>query len=61
MKSNFHLEKSTKNREYHIRLHGVFDGASAFELLNVIRDGEQQGLKIFIDTNHLVQDGNWIS
>ncbi len=55
MKSNFHLETSTKNQEYHIQLHGVFDGASAFELLNVIREGEKQGMTIFIDTNHLVQ------
>ncbi len=53
MKSNFHLEASQKNHEYHIHLHGTFDGASAFELLNVIRDAEKQGLTMFIDTSHL--------
>ena len=53
MKSNFHLETSKKNQEYHINLHGVFDGASAFELIEIIRDGEEQGLTMFIDTNRL--------
>ncbi|WDP92750.1 MAG: hypothetical protein HUN04_24725 [Desulfobacter sp.] len=55
MKSNFHLETSKKNSEFHINLHGIFDGASAFELLGVIRDGEKQGLTMFIDTSHLKQ------
>ena len=53
MKSNFHLEASKKNQEYHIQLHGVFDGASAFELIEIIRGGEKQGLTMFIDTSHL--------
>lgn len=53
MESNFHLETSRKGHEYHINLHGVFDGASAFELLGAIRHGEKQGLTMFIDTNHL--------
>lgn len=38
MKSNFHL-KTSKKHDYHIHLHGVFDGASAFELLNEIQNG----------------------
>tara|TARA_B100000614_G_scaffold167372_1_gene149098 strand:+ start:285 stop:665 length:381 start_codon:yes stop_codon:yes gene_type:complete len=53
MKSNFHLKTRKKNHELHINLHGIFDGASAFELIEVIRDGEKEGLSIFIDTNHL--------
>ncbi|MGD9826567.1 hypothetical protein [Desulfobacter sp.] len=53
MESNFHLETSRKGHEYHINLHGVFDGASAFELLEAIQQGEKQGLTMFIDTTHL--------
>ncbi len=53
MKSNFHLETSKRNHDYHIHLHGVFDGASAFELLNVILNEEKEGQTIFIDTSHL--------
>jgi hypothetical protein len=53
MKSNFYFEASKKNQEYHIHLHGVFDGASAFELIEIILDGEKQGLTMFIDTSHL--------
>lgn len=53
MKSNFHLETSQKNQEYHINLHGIFDGASAFELLGAIHDGAKKGLTMFIDTSHL--------
>jgi len=53
MESNFHLETSRKDHEYHINLHGVFDGASAFELLEAIQQGEKQGLTMFIDTTHL--------
>lgn len=53
MRSNFHLETSKKNTEYHIHLHGTFDGASAFELLEKIRYGDELGLTMFIDTSHL--------
>ena len=53
MKSNFHLQTRKKNHELHINLHGIFDGASAFELIEVIQDGEKEGLSIFIDTSHL--------
>lgn len=53
MKSNFHLNTVKKKQEYHIYLHGVFDGASAFELLEIIWEGDQKGVTIFIDTSHL--------
>ncbi|MCG8615823.1 MAG: hypothetical protein MI802_06365 [Desulfobacterales bacterium] len=53
MKSNFHLQTRKKNHELHINLHGIFDGASAFELIEVIQEGGKEGLSIFIDTSHL--------
>ncbi|MCG8632233.1 MAG: hypothetical protein MI863_00315 [Desulfobacterales bacterium] len=55
MKSNFHLQAQKKNKELYIDLHGIFDGASAFELIEVIEEGDRQGLAIFIDTSNLKQ------
>ncbi len=53
MKSNFHMETTKHNHEFHINLHGTFDGASAFELINAIQEGEKQCMAMFIDTSHL--------
>ncbi|MEH0021094.1 MAG: hypothetical protein V6Z89_15685 [Desulfobacter sp.] len=53
MKSNFHLDARKTNQELHIKLHGVFDGSSAFELIEVIQEGDKQGLSIFVDTSPL--------
>jgi hypothetical protein len=53
MKSNFYLNTAQRNQEYHIDLHGVFDGASAFELLRSIWKGDKKGMTMFIDTSHL--------
>ena len=36
MESNFYLETQTRDTDVHINLHGVFDGASAFELIQNI-------------------------
>ncbi len=55
MKSNFHIQTRKKNRELHIHLHGIFDGASAYELIEIIQEGEKQGLVIFVETDHLKQ------
>lgn len=55
MKSNFHLETQKKDQQPHIVLHGVFDGASAFELIQAIEKEYKQGDSIFINTNRLVQ------
>lgn len=55
MQSNFHLETNTQNQQPQINLHGVFDGASAFELVNAIKQEYKSGSKVFINTNSLIQ------
>ena len=55
MKSNFHVNTRRDNHLLHIYLHGIFDGASAFELIDVILKKEDQAETIQVDTSHLTE------
>lgn len=55
MKSNFHLKSRQENQALHINLHGVFDGASAFELIRAITEGEHRVERIYVHTNRLTR------
>ena len=55
MKSNFHLKSKQENKSLHIHLHGIFDGASAFELIQVIAANEKKVARIYVDTSQLTQ------
>lgn len=53
MAPNFHFfSKQTKNC-LNLKLYGVFDGNSAFELIHALLEQETDPHKIFIDTNGL--------
>ncbi|MCG8567958.1 MAG: hypothetical protein MI747_23060 [Desulfobacterales bacterium] len=53
MESNFYLETQTRNQKLHIKLHGVFDGASAFELIDKIQEYPEQ--RIVIETGSITR------
>ena len=53
MESNFHLDARVQDQNLHIQLHGVFDGASAFELIQAIEEHPDQ--KIVIETRRLTR------
>ena len=55
MQSNFHLETKKQDQQSHINLHGVFDGASAFELVHAIKQEYKHGSNVFINTNSLIR------
>jgi hypothetical protein len=54
MQSNFQLKTHGKN-PVHIDLQGVFDGASAFELVHTIARNCDPDKAVFIDTNQLTR------
>jgi len=53
MNSNFNLKTQRQNHHFRIDLHGVFDGASAFELVRAIERGYDNNNTVLIDTEHL--------
>lgn len=53
MKSNFNLKTRKQNQRFYIDLHGVFDGASAFELVRAIERGYHDNNTVLIDTDRL--------
>ena len=53
MESNFHLDTSIQDQNLCIQLHGVFDGASAFELIHALEEHPDQ--EIVIETQRLTQ------
>ena len=55
MQSNFKLTVQKKNQDIIIKLFGVFDGASAFELIQAIDRKNNSGKKVYIDTSRLSQ------
>ncbi len=55
MQSNFHVQTREENHLLHIHLYGVFDGVSAFELIETIQKGEHQAKNILVDTSSLTQ------
>ena len=56
MKSNFHLKTKKTNQHVQINLHGVFDGASAFELIHAIEQGNgNDNNTVVVDTDRLTR------
>lgn len=53
MESNFHMDAQARDQEIYINLHGVFDGASAFELIQKIEDHPDK--HIVIETQALTR------
>ena len=53
MASNFKIYTFKTKESLHLKLTGDFDGSSAHELINIIRDHAKGFYEIFIDTNDL--------
>ncbi len=53
MASNFQLLSYRNKDSLHLQLCGDFDGNSAYELINVIKQNGKDFIQIFIDTNDL--------
>lgn len=55
MNKTFHIEFKKSNGNLHIQPSGDFDGASAWELLNLLHDQYRGQGNVFIDTSRLRQ------
>lgn len=55
MASNFQIAFNQFNDSIHLKLSGDFDGSSAHELLNLLKDKSHSTLKIQIHTDGLKQ------
>ena len=53
MSKNFRISTQHKKNNLEVNLEGDFDGTSAFELINIIKDYGANFYQIFIDTNDL--------
>jgi hypothetical protein len=53
MASNFKIFSFETSDSLHLKLDGDFDGNSAYELINALRDHGAEFYQIFIDTNDL--------
>lgn len=53
MASNFRIYVQRNSKDFHIKLEGDFDGTSAHQLLNVMKENQRGVTKIFIDTSLL--------
>jgi len=53
MASNFKISLNKNNNSLHLNLTGDFDGSSAFELVNTLKEHNGNGAKIFINTGGL--------
>ena len=53
MASNFQILSYKTKNSLHLKLNGEFDGNSAYELINALRDHGADFFQIFIDTNDL--------
>ena len=53
MASNFRIYVQRKSNDLHIKLEGDFDGTSAYQLLNVMKENQRGVTKIFVDTRLL--------
>ncbi|MFK5953984.1 MAG: hypothetical protein QM498_13055 [Desulfobacterium sp.] len=51
----FRLKTDQHEQDFHIHLYGVFDGSSAFDLLEVIANHADQGQNIHINTDNIVR------
>lgn len=54
MASNFKLVSHRKNDRLHFKLHGDFDGNSAFELIHALSEPKADLHKIIVDTSDLM-------
>ena len=53
MAANFQILSYKTRDSLHLKLNGDFDGTSAYELINTIKDHGSNFYQIFIDTNNL--------
>jgi anti-anti-sigma regulatory factor len=53
MASNFNISKHQNRDSLHLKLSGDFDGTSAWELFNILKDDCRNASKIFIHCNCL--------
>jgi len=53
MAANFQILSYKTRDSLHLKLNGDFDGNSAYELINTIKDHGNSFYQIFIDTNDL--------
>ena len=53
MAANFQIFSYKTRDSLHLKLNGDFDGSSAYELINALREHGSEFLQIFIDTNNL--------
>lgn len=53
MASNFKISLNRNNNSLHLNLMGDFDGSSAFELINTLKEHNGNCAKIFINTGGL--------
>ena len=53
--THFRLRTDQREQDLHIHLYGVFDGSSAFDLLEVIVNHADQNQPILINTDHIVR------
>lgn len=53
MASNFQILSYQTRDSLHLKLNGDFDGNSAYELINTIKDNGSHFYQVFIDTNNL--------
>ena len=50
MAANFRIQIHRKNADLNLELTGDFDGSSAFELINILRENNGKTRKLVIDT-----------
>ncbi len=55
MASNFQLLSYRNKNSLHLQLYGDFDGNSAYELINTLKNNGKDFFQIFIDTNDLTK------
>ena len=53
MASNFQITSNRLEDSIHLNLYGDFDGSSAHELLNLLKNNSDDTLKIYIQTDGL--------
>jgi len=53
MASNFQITFNRREDGIHLSLYGDFDGSSAHQLLNILKDNPDNSLKIYIQTDGL--------
>ena len=55
MASNFHIFQNPNSDSLHIHMRGDFDGTSAYELINTLKNQNRDYFTVLIDTNELNQ------